>query len=259
MKYFVVDTFTNSIFKGNPAGICILDKPIPANVMQSIAFENNLSETAFILKNDYGDYSLKWFTPKAEINLCGHATIGSAFIISNFIDIGISKMEFHTLSGLLKVTRYENLYQLELPSYESNPIDISDNMIKSIGVTPIDAFLTRDLVLVLSNENLVSSLTPNFNEMLNLKDGLTIIVTAKSSKFDFVLRCFAPKLLINEDPVTGSAFSSLVPYWSKKLNKSNMIAKQLSKREGIIKCQNCKNTAIIEGQVVLYLHGDIYI
>jgi PhzF family phenazine biosynthesis protein len=223
MKYYVVDTFANEVFEGNPAGICVLDEWLSNDVMQKIATENNLSETAFVVKKENrSEYELRWFTPKAEIDLCGHATLGTAYVVSNYIDVGIDKMIFYTASGILEVKHKGDLYEMNFPTREPEKIQLSEIISDIIGVKPIEVYLSRDLFVVLETEEQVKNLIPDFSKMIELNDGLGVIVTAKSNNVDFVSRCFYPKLGVNEDPVTGSAHSNLIPFWSRKLNKNRM-------------------------------------
>jgi len=260
MKYYVVDAFADEVFKGNPAGVCVLNEWLNNDVMQHIAGENNLSETAFVVKKEKeNEYELRWFTPKAEIDLCGHATLGTAYVVSNYIDIGIEKMIFDTESGILEVNRKGDLYEMNFPRREPEKIELSEPISDILGVKPIELYLSRDLFVVLETEDQVRNITPDFSKMLKLDEGLGVIVTAKSNDVDFVSRCFYPKLGVNEDPVTGSAHSNLIPFWSKKLNKNIMIAKQLSKRGGTLYCELLGDRVKISGKAILYMTGNIII
>ncbi|MCD2348325.1 PhzF family phenazine biosynthesis protein [Clostridium guangxiense] len=259
MKYYVVDAFADEVFKGNPAGVCVLDNPIDDSTMQKIAGENNLSETAFVVKNG-NSYNLRWFTPRAEIDLCGHATLGTSYVISNYVDIGIENMTFNTASGTLKVKRNGDLYEMDLPLREPKKMELSHEIIsEAIGVGPIEIYLSRDLFVVLETEKQVEELTPNFSKMIKLENGLGVIVTARGIDVDFVSRCFYPKLGVNEDPVTGSAHSNLIPFWSQRLNKDVMVAKQLSARGGKLYCKVAGDRVKISGKAVPYMMGNINI
>lgn len=259
MKYYVVDAFADEVFKGNPAGVCVLDNPIDDSTMQKIAGENNLSETAFVVKKGNG-YDLRWFTPKAEIDLCGHATLGTSYVISNYVDIGIENMTFNTASGALKVKRKGDLYEMDLPLREPQKIELSREIISDvIGDYPAEIYLSRDLFVVLETEEQVEKLTPNFSKMIKLEKGSGVIVTAKGINVDFVSRCFYPKLGVNEDPVTGSAHSNLIPFWSSRLNKDVMVAKQLSARGGKLYCKIAGDRVKVSGKAVLYMIGNINI
>ncbi|WP_411350092.1 PhzF family phenazine biosynthesis protein [Paenibacillus sp. WLX2291] len=256
MKYYVVDAFATRIFEGNPAGICILDRWISPEQMQQIATENNLSETAFAVKEDE-DYRLRWFTPAAEIDLCGHATLATAFVLAQFYEPEAEQFVFRTLSGTLVVKRSEDRYELDFPSRIPEPIAISEDMIQALGVTPSEAYLSRDLMFVLENEEQVRNLTPDFSALKSLPDGLGVNVTARGNEVDFVSRSFFPKLQVNEDPVCGSAHCNFIPFWSQRLNKTEMVARQLSKRGGTLYCTAQGERVKIAGNAVLYAEADL--
>ena len=260
MKYYIADAFTDELFKGNPAGVCVLNEWLHDDVMQKIAAENNLSETAFVVKGENkNEYELRWFTPKAEIDLCGHATLGTSYVVSNYVDVGTDKMIFHTASGILEVNRKDDLYEMDFPTREPEKIEMPKIISDVIGIEPTEVYLSRDLFVVVETEEQVKNLAPNFSKMLELKDGLGVIVTAKGSEVDFVSRCFYPKVGVNEDPVTGSAHSNLIPFWSKRLNKDKMTAKQLSKCGGTLYCELCGDRVKISGRAALYMIGNINI
>ena len=259
MQYFVVDAFAENVFGGNPAGVCVLDKPLSTELMQTIAAENNLSETAFVYKKETGKYDLKWFTPTVEVDLCGHATLGTAFVIANYIDPEVREMEFSTLSGILTVVKKGELLEMDFPSWVPKEIEVTAEMEGAIGVKPLAAYLTRDLILLLEDEKTVAALKPDMEKTKALKDGFLLMATAKGEEYDFVSRCFVPKGGIDEDPVTGSAHSSLIPLWAEKLGKETMLAKQVSQRGGVLHCQNAGERVKISGGAVLYLKGEIFV
>ncbi|MGE5627559.1 MAG: PhzF family phenazine biosynthesis protein [Solirubrobacterales bacterium] len=259
MKYYVVDAFAEKVFQGNPAGVCVLEEKLGSDAMQKIAAENNLSETAFVYKRSQGQYDLKWFTPKSEINLCGHATLGTAYVITHFVDLNIKEMSFNTLSGVLGVNYQDGLYTLNFPSIMPKKIEIIKEIEDAIGAKPLEVYLDRDLMVLLKDEETIAALKPDFGKIGALKDGLGLIVTAKGSTSDFVSRCFYPKMGVNEDPVTGSAHSNLIPYWSEKLNKNKMKAIQLSERKGVLHCELSGDRVHISGTGVLYMTGEINI
>ena len=257
MKYYIVDAFTDTLFKGNPAGVCVLEDELDVATMQNIAAENNLSETAFVYKNGT-NYSLRWFTPVTEIDLCGHATLGTAYVISTFVDTTTDVMKFETKSGILTVTKEDDLYTLDFPVSEIRQCDITDMMEQAIGCKVKDAYISRDLMLVLDSETDVLKVNPDISLIKKIaKHG--VIVTAKGDTADFVSRVFAPNVGIDEDPVTGSIHTMLIPYWAKKLNKKSMVAQQLSKRGGTLYCEDCGDRVKIAGKAVLYLKGEINI
>ncbi len=258
MKYYVVDAFAEKVFEGNPAGVCIMEEWISDDLMQKIAIENNLSETAFAVKNESG-YHLRWFTPGKEVDLCGHATLATAYVISNFYEKNIQGIKFQTKSGELIVNRTNNLYEMDFPSRMPDPIDITDQMSEALGIRPVEAYLSRDLILVLDTEDDVKNAKPDFSKLKLLPDGMGTLITAKGDDYDFVSRCFFPKITINEDPVCGSAHCNFIPYWAKKLGKDKMIAKQLSDRGGVLFCRNAGERVSISGSAILYSIADILI
>ncbi|MDR0301596.1 MAG: PhzF family phenazine biosynthesis protein [Treponema sp.] len=262
MKYFVVDAFTDELFKGNPAGVCLLDKWADDSLLQSIAFENNLAETAFVVKNDSG-YDLRWFTPETEIDLCGHATLASAFIITNFVDKNTHFTSFSTKSGILTVNfvKENELYEMDFPARKPVKTEINQIVQKAVNVQITEAYKSRDLLLLVDTEEQVKNLEINFDILKTYKDCFAFIITAPSSgsEYDFVSRFFAPNAGIMEDPVTGSSHSTLIPFWAERLNKNKLTAKQLSKRGGILYCENNEDRVKISGKAKLYLEGNIKI
>jgi len=261
MKYYVVDAFTDELFKGNPAGICILEKWLDNELLQNIAYENNLAETAFIVKNN-PHYDLRWFTPEMEIDLCGHATLASGYIIKNFIEDN-NFLSFNTKSGILTVN-YNNendLYDMDFPSRKPKKIEINQIVQKAINMQIKETYMARDLLILFENEKQVKELEINFELLKSYKDCFGFIITAQSSsnEYDFVSRFFAPNAGIMEDPVTGSSHSTLIPFWAERLGKNKLIAKQLSKRGGTLYCENNGDRVKISGKVKLYLEGNINI
>ncbi len=258
-KFYQIDSFTKEVFKGNPAGVCLLDEWIPDDLMQSIATENNLSETAFIVpKQD--DYEIRWFTPAVEVDLCGHATLAAGFVFYELLGFQKEKISFISpKSGLLSVSKKNEFYFLNFPSDEINPITDCSEIENCIGVKVMEAYKGKtDVIAFIENENTLQKLTPNFKQIAQLK-GRGLIVTAPGNTVDFVSRFFAPQAGIDEDPVTGSTHTSLTPLWSKKLNKEKLTAKQLSKRVGDLICEYQGQRCSIGGQAVLYLEGEISI
>ncbi|MGE7907928.1 PhzF family phenazine biosynthesis protein [Peribacillus sp. NPDC094092] len=258
MKYFVVDAFAEKVFEGNPAGVCIMNDWISDELMQKIAIENNLSETAFAVK-DGTHYGLRWFTPGGEINLCGHATLATAFIILNYYEMKLDSVKFSTISGELTVNKQDDLYELDFPSVPSEQISVTELMISALGIMPKETFLNRDLVFVLESEEEVRNVSPDFAKLEKLPEGLGVCVTAQGSEFDFVSRAFFPKLKVNEDPVTGSLHCSLIPFWANRLEKKEMVARQLSSRGGTLYCKHEDTRVKMAGRAVLYSVADLYI
>ena len=257
MKYYVVDAFAEKVFEGNPAGVCVLEKWLSDEMMQKIAMENNLSETAFTVKEN-GIYRLRWFTPGAEIDLCGHATLATAFVLANFIEDASTEFVFETLSGRLSVVRKGDLYEMDFPAYHLSPVPVTSEMTEAIGVRPVEAWMGRDLVCVLEEENQVFAAQPDQAKLRTL-DGLLLQLTAKGIEYDCVTRSFAPKLGVEEDPVCGSGHCHVIPLWAKKLQKNTLVARQASRRGGTLYCQNCGERIKISGKAVLYATAELHI
>lgn len=258
MTIYQVDAFNNQLFKGNPAAVIPLDKWISEKLMQQIAEENNLSETVFFVKHN-SNFKIRWFTPTCEIDLCGHATLAAAHIIFTELNYTKKLIEFDSKSGQLQVTKNNDWYTLNFPSEEVTLINTPSILTEALKVPVLNTYQGKWKILVeLENEEIVMNLTPNFSKLTELESS-GIIVTAKGNKADFVSRFFAPKIGINEDPVTGSAHTLLIPFWAKKLNKNNLNAIQVSKREGILKCNYLNDRVEMSGQAVTYLKGKLTI
>lgn len=256
MKYYVVDAFSEQPFRGNPAGVCLLEQEIEVGLMQKIAFENNLSETAFLVKKE-GYYDLRWFTPEAEIDLCGHATLGSAHILMSYVDRTMEKVDFHTLSGVLTVTKNGDYYTMDFPSRKPVACKKPELLEEALGVKVLETYCSRDLLAIVDNEETVASMKPNFSLLGMLGDVFAVIVSAKGSDCDFVSRFFIPNFGIPEDPVTGSSHTELIPFWSERLSKSELTARQLSRRGGYLKCRDMGERVLISGKAVAYLEGEL--
>ena len=257
---YQVDAFTNQLFCGNPAAICILMEWLDDNLLAKIAQENNLAETAYIIQND--DYfDIRWFMPHAEINLCGHATLASAHVIFNELNYPKNEILFQSKSGILKATKSENnTITLDFPAWETQPTPITKLIQDVFGaVTIVNTEKARDLIIELATEEEVKNCNPDSVLMREITDYVCLIITAKGTNSDFVSRVFDGKANPIEDPVTGSAHSSLVPYWSKRLKKNDLHALQLSKRQGEIFCKHQNNRVFMKGNSVLYLKGEIYL
>lgn len=254
--YYVVDAFTDQVFKGNPAGVCILDKFPERDIMRNIAAENNLSETAFVVGRN-GFYEIIWFTPAEEVDLCGHATLGSAYAISRFVEPGAERMEFRSMSGTLFVERRGDVFTLDFPTRMPKPVEAPEGLSEILGAEVRGTFLSRDLVVLLDSERRVRSLKPDFAKMGSLRNGMGVLVTAPGESTDFVSRCFFPAVGVWEDPVTGSAHCSLIPFWAQRLGKTRMTAAQLSERGGLLSCELCGDRVKIGGRAALYLTGEI--
>ena len=278
MKQYIVDAFTDKVFSGNPAAICILDEWLSDEIMLSIAKENNLSETAFAIKQATKDsvnaihYKLRWFTPGGEIDLCGHATLACAFVIMNYYEKNLKTVIFDTLSGKLTVNRKNgDLYELDFPAYDLKKVEITDEMIELIGKKPTEAYLGRDLMCVFDDEEFILSADLD-SEKIKKLDGLLLHITAQHSnhslnskiknttdKIDCISRSFAPKLNVYEDPVCGSGHCHIAPYWIKKLQKENLTAYQASKRSGTLYCSLANNGRMkMSGKAALFAISEIF-
>lgn len=255
---YQIDAFTNTIFSGNPAAVVPLDKWLPDEVMQKIAMENNLSETAFFIPSKNG-YHIRWFTPVTEVNLCGHATLASAHVLFKHLNYNKEEIIFESKSGELKVKSENDLYWLNFPASGLKEIEFPENAEQAFGIKPVKCIKGReDMMFVFKSEIDIRNLNPDLHYMKSL-DARGIIATASSEKYDFVSRFFAPVEGIDEDPVTGSAHTMLIPYWSVELGKIEMTAKQISKRGGIIYCKHIGERVKIGGKAATYLNGKIEI
>ena len=256
MKQYIADAFTNKPFAGNPAAVCVMESWPSEEAMMKLAMENNLSETAFIVKEENG-YHLRWFTPGTEVELCGHATLASSFVVLNYYEPDSDEVKFNTLSGELTVYRKENLYEMNFPTYELKDIPVTDDMEKAFGARPVKAVLGLDLVCVFDSEDTVRNMKPN-QELLTGIEGRIQNATAPGAEIDCVSRSFCPKLGIAEDPVCGSAHCQIADYWSKKLNKKEIYAYQASKRGGYLHCRMEENNRItISGEAALVAISEI--
>ena len=250
---YQIDAFTDHVFGGNPAAVCPLGEWIDDGLMQSIAEENNLSETAFFVKKGTR-YEIRWFTPRVEIELAGHPTLAAAYIIFNYLDRKVDKISFSSKSGELVVTREGDLIKMNFPAMEPVETDNNELLNRALGLKPVELYHTRDYLAVYRSQDEVLSIKPDFG-LLGQLDCLGIIVSAPGEEADFVSRCFAPSVGIDEDPVTGSAHSTLVPYWAKRLKKDKLHALQLSRRGGELFCRYLGGRVEISGKAVFYLKG----
>mgnify|MGYP000798692861 CR=1 FL=1 len=257
MKQYVVDAFTDEVFSGNPAAVCITKEWLSDDLMMNITRENNLSETAFAVK-ERDRYKLRWFTPGGEIDLCGHATLATAFVIMNYYDTHLEEVAFDTLSGVLTVKKKQDLYEMDFPAYELKPKEVTSAMEDAIGARPVEAYMGRDLLCIFESEDVVRGLSPDM-EKLKALDGLLLPVTAKGREYDCVSRSFAPKLNVPEDPVCGSGHCHIVPYWAKKEGKDDIIACQASRRGGILYCGIEADRVKLAGKAALYSEAELFV
>lgn len=258
-KIYQVDAFTTKLFGGNPAAVCPLESWMPEELMQKIAMENNLAETAFYTKNDEG-YDIRWFTPTIEVDLCGHATLAAAFVLFNFEEQKSDEIIFNSLrSGTLKVKKREELLTLDFPADKIEKTELTPELLKCFIASPIEAFKGRtDYMLIFKSQDEIKNLQADLAAISNLK-ARGLIATAKGDNVDFVSRFFAPQTGVDEDPVTGSAHTTLIPYWASKTGKNELSAIQLSSRKGFLKCRYSGDRVEISGECRLYLTGKIFI
>jgi PhzF family phenazine biosynthesis protein len=258
---YQVDAFTDKRFGGNPAAVCPLEQWLEPQTMQNIAAENNLAETAFFVRGGE-DFDIRWFTPATEINLCGHATLASAHVIFNYLHFAGEVITFQSRSGELKVTRAADLLTLDFPATPPQPTGIPRLLSEALSAEPRAAYRSRDLLVLFAKEDDIVSITPDFGllaQVLKGQDCLGLIATAPGDHVDFVSRFFAPPVGIDEDPVTGSAHTTLIPFWAKQLNKNSLHAYQLSTRKGELFCEWAGDRVLISGKAVTYLKGEIEI
>jgi PhzF family phenazine biosynthesis protein len=254
---YQVDAFASALFQGNPAAVCPLETWLPEDIMQSIAAENNLAETAFFCREN-GRYRLRWFTPESEVDLCGHATLASAYVVFEHLDTSAQEVAFDTRSGELRVERRGQRLEMSLPSRPLTRIETPPGLSEALGVEPLEVGSSRDWVAILESEEQVRNLKPDLRAVANLPV-FAVAVTAQGREVDFVSRFFAPAKGVPEDPVTGSAHCSLVPYWADKLGKTLLHARQLSRRGGELECELVGDRVVLRGQAVLYLTGTLHL
>ncbi|NVJ91126.1 MAG: PhzF family phenazine biosynthesis protein [Methylocystaceae bacterium] len=255
MDIYQADAFTDKVFEGNPAAVIPLENWLDDALLQTIAAENNLSETAFFVKNDTG-FHLRWFTPKVEVPLCGHATLASAFVIFNELGYDKDAIHFETKSGELVVKRKDNGFSMDFPAAPPTPCAIPDGLEEAFGVKLIEAHQNRFCLVVCDDEEAVKNATPNIKALTQIAPG-DFILTAKSKTYDFVSRCFAPSHGIDEDPVTGSAHCVSAPFWAERLGKTTLKARQVSQRGGDLLCTLHGDRVELWGNARLYMKGEI--
>lgn len=256
LKQYIVDAFTDRPFSGNPAAVCVADRWPKEASMMLLAMENNLSETAFLVREEDG-WRLRWFTPGTEVDLCGHATLASAFVILNLVEPGSDTVRFLTRSGVLTVRRKGGLYEMDFPTCEMKEIPVTDAMERAFGVRPVKALLGTDLVCVFETEEQVRTMTPD-QGLLTALEGRIQNATARGRETDCLSRSFCPKLAIPEDPVCGSAHCQIAEYWSRELGKKTITAYQASKRGGYLRCEMRGGGRIaISGEAVLVAVSEI--
>jgi len=257
LKLYQIDAFANKTFEGNPAAVVPLESWIDEELLQSIAAENNLSETAFFVKEEDG-YRLRWFTPEAEVDMCGHATLASAYVLFECMGHEEETIRFQTRSGLLRVKKEKDLYAMDFPLQTITPCAMEDKMKEIFGVKPLSVFASMDYIVIFEKEEDILNAEPDMQRLKKL-DLRGVCISAQAKEYDFVTRFFAPKYGIEEDPVTGSAFTQLVSYWSKVLQKEHFLAKQVSERGGEVRCEMVGDRVLLKGNAVKYLEGTMSI
>ena len=257
MIQYVVDAFTERVFHGNQAAVCVLDEWPREELMMNITRENNFSETAFTVKEGE-KWHLRWFTPGGEIDLCGHATLGTAFVLLNYYEKDAQQVVFTTMSGDLIVTRKGELYEMEFPAYDLKKVDVSAAMEEALGAAVKEAYLARDLLCVVDDEQTVRDLKPDLEKIKQI-DGLLVHVTARGKDEDCVSRSFAPKLAVPEDPVCGSGHCHIIPYWAEVLGKNELVAYQASARGGTLYCRREGDKVFMAGKAALYSIDELFV
>jgi predicted PhzF superfamily epimerase YddE/YHI9 len=257
IPYFQIDAFTNTLFSGNPAGVCLLADWPPDAVLQSIAAENNLSETAFVIQRD-SFFDLRWFTPAVEVDLCGHATLAAAHVIFRHLGRRGGEVRFQTRSGPLSVSRDDELLIMDFPARPAAACDVPRLLCEGLGRVPTFTAKSRDYLAVFDTEQTVRGLRPDMAALMQL-DGLGVIATAPGENCDFVSRFFAPRAGVPEDPVTGSAHCTLVPYWAQRLGRPKLHAFQVSPRGGELFCEHSGERVAIAGRAVTYSSGFLHV
>ena len=255
LEIFQVDSFSDKLFAGNPAAVVPLEEWLPDETLLAVAAENNLSETAYVIRRENG-FDLRWFTPAVEVDLCGHATLATAFVLFEVMGVQDESVSFNTQSGTLVVTRRDDLLWMDFPSRTAAPAESTSELMEALGAKPREVHEARDVMAVFDTQDEVVALNPRFDVMLGL-DTFAVMATAPGRDSDFVCRFFAPKAGVPEDPVTGSAYCTLMPYWSERLDKTELVASQVSKRGGEVFCEDRKDRVGIGGRAVLYMRGTI--
>lgn len=255
---YQVDAFTSKVFAGNPAAVCPLESFPSDSILQSIAAENNLAETAFFVSKGEGQFALRWFTPACEVDLCGHATLASAYVLFHELGQRGDLLRFETKSGELQVRRDGSSLTLNFPSRPPSPVTPHASLLKALGGEPTAVLGARDYLIRYTSEEEVRALKPDMAGLMDI-DRFAVIVTAPGETCDFVSRFFAPAKGVPEDPVTGSAHCTLVPYWAAELGKTDLRARQISPRGGELSCRLIGDRVEMSGEGVLYLKGSIYV
>ena len=259
MRQYVVDAFTDYVFEGNPAAVCFPKHELSEDLMMSITKENGLPETAFACHKG-GHWLLRWFTPSGEINLCGHATLAAAYAITHFVSPGSETLHFETLSGILTVQRRGELFEMDFPAYTLKQLAVTDEIVDALGARPTEVWRARDLLCIFDDPADVINMSPDLEKVKRLK-GALMQVTAPGigTEFDCISRTFGPKMDLPEDPVCGSGHCHIVPYWTKRLGKQSLTARQASPRGGTLYCRLNGERVILSGKAVLYSESILHL
>lgn len=252
---YQVDAFSGAVFAGNPAAVCPLEEWLPDETLQAIAAENNLAETAYFVPNG-GTFHLRWFTPACEVDLCGHATLASAYVLFHELKQPGASVQFQTKSGLLTVRKEGDLLAMDFPSRPPRAMELHAEVVRAMGGTPVEMRAARDFLIRYATEEDVLQLKPDLQALANI-DRFAFIATAPGNHCDFVSRFFAPARGVPEDPVTGSAHCTLIPYWAEELGKTTLRARQVSRRGGELFCKLAGDRVEIAGRAALFLRGRI--
>ena len=255
MKQFIVDAFSERIFHGNQAAICVMDAWLTDELMINIARENNFSETAFTVKTNDG-YEIRWFTPGGEVKLCGHATLATSYVLFRYYETDKNNLVFHSLSGDLLIGKDGDYISMDFPMLRCREIEITSLMAEAFGTIPLEAYIDDRLLLVYENEQIIRNMKPDFEKVALLHEH-GVAVTSAGSNYDCVSRFFAPRLKVNEDPVTGSAHCMIAPYWGERLGKKTIRAYQASERGGELLCELREDRVVINGKAALYSIGEL--
>ena len=258
IPFYQVDAFASRPFQGNPAAVCPLDEWLADDVMQSIALENNLAETAFFVREPEG-YRIRWFTPSIEMDLCGHATLASAFVLMTALAPQMTSVDFQSRSGCLRVARDGEVYALDFPARPPVRIEPTAEVVHALGTEPAELWKARDFMAVYDSEKLVRALRPDLTKLAAISEAFAMIVTAPGESVDFVSRFFAPGHGVPEDPVTGSSHCTLIPFWAVRLGKTSLQARQVSARGGELLCEHRGERVTIAGRAVLFAEGFIHL
>ena len=249
---YVVDTFADRLFEGNPAAVCLVDGWPEDMHMLQIARENALTHTAFLLRTGAGQYEMRWFTPKMEVDLVGHATLAAGYVVTRFLEPELDVVRFQTKGGLLTIKRAGELLEMDFPAYTLKQLELTDEIADALGAQPVEVWRARDLLCIFDDPNIIRNLKPDLEKLLKVKGALMQVTAPGDGIFDCVSRTFGPKMNMPEDPVCGSGHCHIIPYWAAKTGKTEFIARQASPRGGTLYCRLEGDRVILAGRAHLY-------